>query len=72
MTDGAPTGSRIRTNNWNQSFFTDTEQAIFSANQIKAGFGERGQHTRITGRGVGIQTAGTNGIANLRAVTGTG
>ena len=51
LTDGAPTGSRIRTNNFAQSLFTDTEQGIFSANGIKAGGDEdRGRrHRAATG-----------------------
>ncbi len=60
LTDGAPTGSRIRTNNFAQSLFTDTEQGIFSANGIKAG-GER-----IVGVGIGLN----GGADNLRAVSG--
>ena len=60
LTDGAPTGSRIRTNNFAQSLFTDTEQGIFSANAIKAG-GER-----IVGVGIGLN----GGLDNLRAVSG--
>ncbi len=60
LTDGAPTGSRIRTNNFAQSLFTDTEQGIFSANGIKAN-GER-----IVGVGIGLN----GGTENLRAVTG--
>ena len=60
MTDGAPTGSRIRTNNFAESLFTDTEQGIFSANGIKAG-GER-----IVGVGIGL----SGGLDNLRAVSG--
>ena len=63
LTDGAPTGSRIRPapgNNFANSLFTDTEQGIFSANGIKAG-GER-----IVGVGIGLN----GGTDNLRAVTG--
>ena len=63
LTDGAPTGSRIRPapgNNFANSFFTDTEQGIFSANGIKAG-GER-----IVGVGIGLN----GGADNLRAVSG--
>ena len=60
LTDGAPTGSRIRTNNFGVSLFTDTEQGIFSANGIKAG-GER-----IVGVGIGLN----GGLDNLRAVSG--
>ena len=61
LTDGAPTGSRIRTNNFAQSLFTDTEQGIFSANAIKAGGDEdrRRRHRLCTG-----------GADNLRAVSG--
>ena len=66
LTDGAPTGSRIRTNNFAQSLFTDTEQGIFSANGIKAG------GTRIVGVGIGIGTGTppSGGTENLRAVSG--
>ena len=60
LTHGAPTGSRIRTNNFGVSLFTDTEQGIFSANGIKAG-GER-----IVGVGIGLN----GGLDNLRAVSG--
>ncbi len=60
LTDGAPTGSRIRTNNFGLSLFTDTEQGIFSANGIKSG-GER-----IVGVGIGLN----GGLDNLRAVSG--
>ena len=52
LTDGAPTGSRIRTNNFAHSLFTDTEQGIFSANGIKAS-GER-----ILGVGIGLHARG--------------
>ena len=61
LTDGAPTGSRIRTNNFAQSLFTDTEQGIFSANRLKAG------GTRIVGVGIGLN----GGLDNLRAVSGS-
>jgi Bacterial Ig-like domain (group 3) len=60
LTDGAPTGSRIRTNDFGVSEFTDTEQGIFSANGIKAG-GER-----IVAVGIGLN----GGLDNLRAVSG--
>ncbi len=68
LTDGAPTGSRIRItgNNFSQSLFTDTEQGIFSANGIKAG------GTRVVGIGIGIGTGTppSGGTENLRAVSG--
>ena len=60
MTDGIPSASRIRPNNPALSLFTDTEQAIFSANAIKA------SGTRIVGIGAGLAGGGEN----LRAVTG--
>ena len=70
LTDGAPTGSRIRPapgNNFSQSLFTDTEQGIFSANGIKAG-----GTTRVLGVGIGIGTGTppSGGTDNLRAVSG--
>jgi len=60
VTDGVPSASRIRSNNFNLSLFTDTEQAIFSANAIKAG------GTRIVGIGAGL----AGGEDNLRAISG--
>ena len=63
LTDGAPTGSRIRTGNFAVSLFTDTEQGIFSANGIKAG-GER-----VVGLGIGVGT-NVGGGDNLRAISG--
>ena len=68
VTDGAPTGSRVRTNNFAVSEFTDTDQGIFSANGIKAS-----GTTRVLGVGIGIGTGTppSGGADNLRAVSGS-
>ena len=60
VTDGIPSASRIRPNNPALSLFTDTEQAIFSANA-----------SRPVGRGSWASAPGWPAASeNLRAVTG--
>jgi hypothetical protein len=63
VTDGAPTASRLRASPTAvNTYFTDTEQAMFTANELKD------QGTRIVG--VGIDLTASGGLVNLRAVTG--
>ena len=66
-----PTTSRVRTPPFvatsGNTRIVDLEEAIFSANGIKAGEGTKVPNTRLVGIGIGLQTGAS---VNLRAISG--
>lgn len=65
ITDGNPTnfGNGVQ-GNGRSTRFTELENAVFSANQLKA------KGTRVVAVGVGANAAGAQNALNLRAITG--